>query len=174
MLPWWLERVLGIDVRRPDAEALPRPLLKTRRRSHQAHPDGVVSAAHARLVEQAYTDLSLPQRRAWLVAIYDGVVRTSGHAEYFRTHGVGRAAEARMALEELALPAARGILDEAIQRHVSVPGETGFVEIGSSRRFVPPRFDDLDAAYRALTGQVEAAVRRDVRDRVDDFVLVED
>ena len=49
MLPWWLERVLGIDVRRPDADALPRPLLKTRRRSLEAHPDGVVSAALARL-----------------------------------------------------------------------------------------------------------------------------
>lgn len=173
MLPWWLEKVLGIDVRPPDADAAPRPLLKTGRQSLEAHPEGVVSAVLARLVERPYAELAPSQRRAWLLATYGLAVRNSGHAGYFGTHGVGRAAEVRTALGELGLRAARGVLDEAIQRHVSVPGETGVVDAASPRPWVPPRYADLDAALAALAEEVEAAARREVRARPADFLVVE-
>jgi hypothetical protein len=175
MLPWWLERVLGLEVRRPDADTFPRPLLKTRRQSLAAHPDGVVSAVLSRLVERGYGDLAVSQRRAWLLATYDLAVRNSGHAEYFRTFGVGRAAETRRGLEELGAKAPRDVLDEAIRRHVSTPGETGARVVGSSRRpWSPPRFEDLDAAYRGMAEEVAQAVRREVQGHFEDFVAVEE
>jgi hypothetical protein len=174
MLPWWLERLLGIEVRRPDAETLPHPLVKTRRESLIAHPEGVVSAVLARLVEQGYSQLALRQRRAWLLATYHLSVHNGGHAEYFRTFGVGRAAEARSALDELGTKAARDILDAAIQRHVSVPGESGAWEIGSQRRpWSPVEYADLDEAFETVAAEVEAAARRDVEAHFPDFVVVE-
>jgi hypothetical protein len=175
MLPWWLERLLGIEVRRPDAETLPRPLVKTTRQSLDAHSEGVVNAVLARLVERGYADLAVGQRRAWLVAVYDLAVRNSGHAEYFRTFGVGRAAETRGALGELGAAAARAILDEAIRRHVSVPGETGVREVGSSRRpWSPPDYTDLDADYLSVGANVERAVRREIGAHVAEFVVIEE
>jgi hypothetical protein len=175
MLPWWLERLLGIEVRRPDAETLPRPLVKTRRQSLDAHPEGVVSAVLARLVERGYVELAVAQRRAWLVATYDLAVRNSGHAEYFRTFGVGRAAETRSALGELGATAPREILDEAIRRHVSVPGETGVREVGSRRRpWSPPGYTDLDAGYLGVGEEVERVVRREIRAHVAEFVVIEE
>ncbi len=175
MLPWWLERVLGIEVRRPDAETLPRPLVKTRRHSLAAHPDGVVSAVLLRLVERGYAELAVSQRRAWLVATYHLAVQNGGHEDYFRTFGVGRAAETRSALEELGASASREVLDEAIQRHVSTPGETGVRAVGSSRRaWSPVRYEDLDEAFGAVAPELERAVRRDVQAHVTDFVVVEE
>jgi len=175
MLPWWVERVLGIEVRRPDAETLPRPLVKTRRQSLTAHPDGVVSAVLLRLVERGYAELAVSQRRAWLVATYHLAVQNGGHEEYFGTFGVGRAAEARTALDEIGAKAARDVLDEAIQRHVSIPGETGAREIGSSRRpWSPVRYEDLDEAFRAEATQIEAALRREIQAHAPDFIVVEE
>ena len=175
MLPWWLERLLGIEVRRPDAETLPRPLVKTTRQSLDAHPEGVVSAVLARLVERGYAELAVAQRRAWLAATYDLAVRNSGHEEYFRTFGVGRAAEARSALGELGAAAARALLDEAIRRHVSVPGETGVREVGSSRRpWSPPEYADLDDDYLGVGGKVERAVRCEIRANFAEFVVIEE
>jgi hypothetical protein len=174
VLPWWLEKVLGLDVRSPDAETRPRPLLKTSRRSLEAHADGVASAVLARLVERGYAELSLAQRPAWLVATYDLAVRNSGHAGYFATHGVGRAAEAREALGALSLEVARAILDEAIKRHVSVPGETGARAVGFRRpEWSPPRYDDLDAEYAREAARVDRAVRDAVLARPADFLVVE-
>jgi hypothetical protein len=175
MWAWWVERVRGIEVRRPDAETLPRPLVKTRRQSLAAHPDGVVSAVLLRLVERGYAELAASQRRAWLLATYHLTVQNGGHEEYFRTFGVGRAAEARSALDELGARAPRDVLDEAIQRHVSIPGETGAREVGSSRRpWSPVRYDDLDESFRAVGPEIERAVRRDIQAHVADFVVVED
>jgi hypothetical protein len=175
MWAWWVERVRGIEVRRPDAETLPRPLLKTRRQSLAAHPDGVVSAVLLRLVERGYAEIAASQRRAWLLATYHLAVQNGGHEDYFRTFGVGRAAETRVALEELGARAPRGVLDEAIQRHVSVPGETGAREVGSSRRpWSPVRYDDLDESFRGVAPEVEQAARREIRDHVTDFVVVEE
>ena len=160
---------MGLDVA-PD-----RPLVKTRRQSLTAHPDGVVSAVLLRLVERGYADLAVSQRRAWLVATYHLAVQNGGHEDYFRSFGVGRAAETRSALEELGARAPREVLDEAIQRHVSTPGETGAREIGSSRRpWSPVRYEDLDEAFHAEATRIEAALRREIQAHAPDFIVVEE
>jgi hypothetical protein len=58
---------------------------------------------------------------------------------------------------------------------VSIPGETGAREVGSSPRpWSPVRYEDLDESFRALAPEIERAVRRDVQAHVADFVVVEE
>ena len=129
MSGWWqVDRILGLyGVRRPPA-ATSRPLLRTRRENLANYPQGVFSALLTRLTASACDPLSETQRRAWLIATYDLAVRNGGHSEYFAVFGVGRASEVRAAFEQLGAGVQRQILADAISRHMSRPGETGFID----------------------------------------------
>jgi hypothetical protein len=173
---WWLvDRVLGLyGIRRPP-EAPSRPLLKTRRESLAEYPEGVFSALLTRLTAAARDQLSETQQLAWLIATYDLAVRNGGHSEYFAVFGVGRAAEVRAAFERLGAGVQRQILADAIRRHMSRPGETGFIdplrpELSSGGL----DYSDLDAFYRG--GQLETSrlLERYIRSHLDDFLKVEE
>ena len=159
MSAWWqVDRILGLyGVWRPAAGSS-RPLLKTRRESLEQHPEGVLSALLTRLTEHAHDELSETQRVAWLVATYDLAVRNGGHGEYFAVFGVGRAAEVRGVFERLGAGVQRQILSEAITRHMSRPGETGFVDpLRPKPSSGAVDYSDLDAFYRGgheATGQL--------------------
>jgi len=175
MRGWWLvDRVLGLyGVRRPPA-ASSRPLLRTRRESLAQHPEGVLSALLTRLTAAAYDQLSETQQLAWLIATYDLAVRNGGHSEYFAVFGVGRAAEVRAVFERLRAGVQRQILADAISRHMSRPGETGFID-PLHPELSPGALDysDLDAFYRG--GQVETSrlLERYIRSHLGDFLEVE-
>ena len=58
---------------------------------------------------------------------------------------------------------------------MSIPGETGAREIGSSRRpWSPVRYEDLDASFRAEAPQVERALRHEIQAHAPDFIVVEE
>jgi hypothetical protein len=175
MSGWWLvDRVLGLyGVRRPPVSSS-RPLLKTRRESLAQHPQGVFSALLTRLTATAHDQLSGTQQVAWLIATYDLAVRNGGHAEYFAVFGVGRAAEVRAAFEQLGGSVQRQILADAISRHMSRPGETGFVDPfnpeGGSRA---PDYSDLDAFYRGGQEATREMLERYILHRVQEFLEIE-
>jgi len=174
MWTWVLDRVLGFLLPRPGSETEARPLLKVRRASLASHADGVISAVVTRLVERPYSDVNQQQRPAWLLATYHLTVQNSGHAEYFRTYGVARAAETRTALVELGAEGPRAILSAAIGRHLSVPGETGFVDMEVRRpALAPAGFSDLDVSYRRLAAQVDQLVSGYIRGHIGAFVSME-
>ena len=171
MSAWWqVDRILGLyGVRRP-AAASSRPLLKTRRESLEQHPEGVLSALLTRLTAAAHDELSETQQVAWLVATYDLAVRSGGHSEYFAVFGVGRAAEVRAVFERLGAGVQRQILADAITRHMSRPGETGFVDplhagavVGSRGLLGPGRFLPGRArSDRPAAGALHPGARRGV------------
>lgn len=175
MSGWWLvDRVFGLyGVRRPPA-ATSRPLLRTRRESLAEHPQGVLSALLTRLTAAAHDQLSETQQLAWLIATYDLAVRNGGHSEYFAVFGVGRAAEVRGVFEQLGASIQRQILAEAISRHMSRPGETGFIDpLHPELSSGAPDYEDLDAFYRG--GQLETSrlLERYIRAHIEEFVEVE-
>lgn len=175
MVGWWLvDRILGLyGVRRPPA-ASARPLLRTTRRSFETYPQGVFDALLTRLTGAAYDQLSETQRVAWLIATYDLAVRNGGHDEYFAVFGVGRAAEARAALESLGASVQRQIIADAIGRHMSRPGETGFVDSarpGYASATVD--YSDLDAFYRGGALETSRLLERYIRLHLGDFLEVE-
>jgi hypothetical protein len=175
MSAWWqVDRILGLyGVRRPPA-ASSRPLLKTRRESLEQHADGVMSALLTRLTAAAHDQMSETQQVAWLVATYDLAVRNGGHGEYFAVFGVGRAAETRAAFDALGAGVQRQILADAIARHMSRPGETGFIDpLHAELTASAPDYSDLDAFYRG--GQLETSrlLERYIRSHLDDFLEVE-
>ena len=175
MSGWWLvDRILGLyGVRRPPASSS-RPLLRTRRESLAAHPEGVFSALLTRLTAAAHDQLSETQQLAWLIATYDLVVRNGGHGEYFAVFGVGRAAEVRAAFERLGANVQRQILADAIHRHMSRPGETGFIDpLHPELTSGALDYSDLDAFYRG--GQLETSrlLERYMRAHLEEFVEVE-
>jgi hypothetical protein len=175
MTGWWLvDRILGLyGVRRPP-ESSSRPLLRTRRENLARYPQGVFSALLTRLTAAAYDQLSETQRVAWLIATYDLAVLNGGHREYFAVFGVGRAAELRAAFEQLGAGVQRQILADAISRHMSRPGETGFVD---STHPEPPSsavdYSDLDAFYRGGQLETNRLLERYIRSHLSDFVEVE-
>ncbi len=176
MTGWWLvDRILGLYGVRPPPAPSSRPLLKTRRENLAKYPRGVFSALLTRLTAAAYDQLSETQRRAWLIATYDLAILNGGHGEYFAVFGVGRAAELRATFEELGAGVQRQILADAISRHMSRPGETGFVD---SAHPEPPSnpvdYSDLDAFYRG--GQLETSrmLERYMRSHLGDFLEVEE
>ena len=175
MSGWWLiDRMLGLyGVRRPVA-ASSRPFLRTRRENLARYPQGVFSALLTRLTAAAYDQLSETQRRAWLIATYDLAVLNGGHREYFAVFGVGRAAELRAAFEQLGAGVQRQILADAISRHMSRPGETGFIDpTHHESRASAVDYSDLDAFYRG--GQLETSrmLERYIRSHLSDFLEVE-
>ena len=91
-----------------------------------------------------------------MIATYDLAVRNGGHSEYFAVFGVGRASEVRSVFEQLGAGVQRQILADAISRHMSRPGETGFIDT-EHQESDPGAVDysDLDAFYRG--GQAETA-----------------
>jgi hypothetical protein len=175
MSGWWLvDRILGLyGVRRPPA-ASARPLLRTRRESLAEHPQGVFSALLTRLTAAAHDQLSETQELAWLIATYDLAVRNGGHSEYFAVFGVGRAAEVRAAFERLGAGVQRQILADAISRHMSRPGETGFIDT-EHQESGPSAVDysDLDAFYRGGQAETTRLLERYMRAHLEDFVEVE-
>jgi len=109
-----------------------------------------------------------------LIATYDLAVRNGGHAEYFSVFGVGRAAEVRAAFEQLGAGVQRQILADAISRHMSRPGETGFIDpLRPELSSGASDYSDLDAFYRG--GQLETSrlLERYMRAHLDDFVELE-
>jgi hypothetical protein len=175
MSGWWLvDRILGLyGVRRPPS-ASARPLLRTRRESLAEHPQGVFSALLTRLTAAAYEQLSETQQLAWLIATYDLAVRNGGHGEYFAVFGVGRAAEVRAVFEKLGAGVQRQILADAIRRHMSRPGETGFVDM--ERQESGPSavdYSDLDAFYRGGQTETGRLLERYVRAHLEEFVEIE-
>jgi hypothetical protein len=174
MSGWWLvDRIAGLyGVSRPPA-ATPRPLLRTRRESLREHPEGVLSALLTRLTAAAQDQLSETQQLAWLIATYDLAVRNGGHGEYFAVFGVGRAAEVRAAFDRLGAAVQRQILADAISRHMSRPGETGFVDpLRPEGGPGPPDYSDLDAFYRGGQEATTRLLERYVLSRLEDFVEV--
>ena len=175
MSGWWLiDRVLGLyGVRRPQG-ATPRPLLRTRRGSLAEHPQGVFSALLTRLTAAAHDQLSETQRLAWLIATYDLAVRNGGHGEYFAVFGVGRAAEVRAAFEQLGAGVQRQILSEAISRHMSRPGETGFIDpLRAELSSGAPEYEDLDAFYRGGQAETSRLLERYMRAHIEEFLEIE-
>jgi hypothetical protein len=175
MSGWWLvDRVLGLyGVRRPPA-ASSRPLLRTRRESLAEHPQGVFSALLTRLTAAAHDQLSETQQLAWLIATYDLAVRNGGHSEYFAVFGVGRAAEVRAAFEQLGAGVQRQILAEAITRHMSRPGETGFVDpLHPELSSGPLDYSDLDAFYRGGQEATSRLLERYILSHVEAFLEIE-
>jgi hypothetical protein len=175
MSGWWLvDRVLGLyGVRRPPA-ASARPLLKTRRGNLAKYPQGVFSALLTRLTGAPYDQLSETQQRAWLVATYDLAVRNGGHSEYFAVFGVGRAAEVRAVFEELGAGVQRQILADAMSRHMSRAGETGFVDWAHQEsRSGAVDYSDLDAFYRGGQLETNRLLERYIRSHLSDFLEVE-
>jgi hypothetical protein len=135
----------------------------------------VFSALLTRLTAAAYDQLSETQRRAWLIATYDLAVLNGGHREYFDVFGVGRAAELRAAFEQLGAGVQRQILADAIGRHMSRPGETGFVD--ATRPKPPARrvdYSDLDAFYRGGQRETNRLLERYIRSHLGDFLEVEE
>ena len=173
MSGWWLvDRILGLYGVRPAASS--RPLLRTRRESLAEYPQGVFSALLTRLTAAAHDQLSETQQLAWLIATYDLAVRNGGHSEYFAVFGVGRAAEVRAAFERLGAGVQRQILADAISRHMSRPGETGFIdplhpELSSGAL----DYSDLDAFYRGGQMETSRLLERYIRSHLDDFLEVE-
>jgi hypothetical protein len=175
MSGWWLvDRILGLyGVRRPPASSS-RPLLRTRRENLANHPQGVFSALLTRLTASAYDPLSDTQRRAWLIATYDLAVRNGGHSEYFAVFGVGRASEVRSVFEQLGAGVQRQILADAISRHMSRPGETGFID--TEHQEPDPGavdYSDLDAFYRGGQAETARLLERYIRSCLGDFVEIE-
>ena len=173
MSGWWLvDRVLGLYGVRPAASS--RPLLRTRRESLAEHPRGVFSALLTRLTATAHDQLSETQRLAWLIATYDLAVRNGGHSEYFAVFGVGRAAEVRAAFEQLGAGVQRQILADAISRHMSRPGETGFIDpLRPELSSAALDYSDLDAFYRGGQMETSRLLERYIRSHLDDFLEVE-
>jgi hypothetical protein len=175
MSGWWLvDRVLGLyGVRRPAASSS-RPLLRTRRASLAEHPEGVFSALLTRLTSAAQDQLSETQQLAWLIATYDLAVRNGGHSEYFSVFGVGRAAEVRAAFDRLGAGVQRQILAEAINRHMSRPGETGFVD-PLQPELSPGALDysDLDDFYRGGRAETSRLLERYIRAHIEEFLELE-
>jgi hypothetical protein len=174
MSAWWqVDRILGLyGVRRP-AAASSRPLLKTRRESLADHAEGVLSALLTRLTSAAFDQLSATQQVAWLVATYDLAVRNGGHGEYFAVFGVGRAAEVRGIFERLEAGVQRQILDDAIARHMSRPGETGFVDpLRSEPSPGALDYSDLDAFYRGGQEATRQLLERYILSHVGEFVEI--
>jgi hypothetical protein len=174
MSGWWLvDRVLGLyGVRRPPASSS-RPLLRTRRESLAEHPQGVMSALVTRLTAAAQDQLSETQQLAWLIATYDLAVRNGGHAEYLAVFGVGRAAEVRAAFDRLGAGVQRQILADAISRHMSRPGETGFVDpLHPELSTGAPDYSDLDAFYRGGEAATSRLLERFVTAHIEEFVEV--
>jgi hypothetical protein len=136
----------------------------------------VVSAVLDRLTQTGYDQLTDAQRTAWLVASYDRTVQNEGHREYFRAFGVGRAAEALAALAVVGTRAHACLLDEAIKRHMSTPGETGFVDglPRAGRSPAPADYADLDAACRGLGALTRRLLQEHVLERLPEFVEVRD
>ena len=175
MIGWWLvDRILGLYGVAHPPPVSSRPLLKTTRENLAKYPQGVFGALLERLTGSAYDQLSETQRVAWLIATYDLAVRNGGHSEYFAVFGVGRAAEVRAAFDRLGARVQRQILADAIGRHMSRRGETGFVDLarqesGSST----VDYSDLDAFYRG--GQLETSrlLERYIRLHLGDFLEAE-
>jgi hypothetical protein len=104
------------------------------------------------------------------LATYDLAVRNEGHREYFRTYGVACAEDTRAAFDGLAGEAQSRILTEAIRRHMSAPGETGFVGIGFYRQ---PEYSDLDEAYRQVCGGTDTLLERYILAHANEFLQIE-
>jgi hypothetical protein len=176
MSGWWLvDRILGLYGVRPPPAASSRPLLRTRRESLTEYPQGVFSALLTRLTAAAHDQLSDTQQVAWLIATYDLAVRNGGHSEYFAVFGVGRAAEVRAAFERLGAGVQRQILADAIRRHMSRPGETGFIdslrpELSSGAL----DYSDLDAFYLGGQRETSRLLERYIRSHLGEFVELED
>jgi len=168
---WLLDKRLGLDSARLEEASPGRPLLKTRRESVNNHPQGVMSAVLTRLTETAYDQLSDRQRLAWLVATYDRAVQNGGHAEYFKVYGVGRGADVRAVFADLGAETHHQILNEAIQRCLSRPGETGFIDF---RGYAPPEYKDLDAAYRGVQEETGLLLEAMIRWYIKDFIVIEE
>jgi hypothetical protein len=173
-LTWLLHQVFGLDGPPASQAGAPRPLVRASRRSVAEHPGGVVSAVLTRLRETRYEQLSEPQRAAWLVATYDSMVQNRGHEEYFSVFGVARASEVRVELGALGARTHVRLLEDAIERHMSVPGESGFVGLPAGPH-VPeaPRYDDVDAAYRGLGVITERLLQDLVMRQLTHFVEID-
>ena len=175
MIGWWLvDRILGLYGVAHPPPASPRPLLRTTRENLAKYPQGVFGALLERLTGAAYDQLSETQRVAWLIATYDLAVRNGGHSEYFAVFGVGRAAEVRAAFDRLGARVQRQILADAMGRHMSRRGETGFVDLarqepGSSA----VDYSDLDAFYRGGQLETNRLLERYIRLHLGDFLEAE-
>ena len=176
MIGWWLvDRILGLYGVAHPPPVSPRPLLKTTRENLAKYPQGVFGALLERLTGAAYDQLSQTQRVAWLIATYDLAVRNGGHSEYFAVFGVGRAAEVRAAFDRLGARVQRQILADAIGRHMSRRGETGFVDLarqesGSST----VDYSDLDAFYRGGQLETNRVLERYIRLHLGEFLDAEE
>lgn len=119
--------------------------------------------------------MNATQRTAWLLVSYDEAVRATDHGRYFSDFGVGVAADTRAAFTGLHLETQRQILDEAIQRYVRTPGETGFA--WSPSPFPPcsrPGYSDLDGAYLATGDCVREAFFAFVASNQAQFLALEE
>jgi hypothetical protein len=179
-LTWLLYQISGLDPPPRSPEGRPRPLVKVSRGSLEGHPAGVVSAVLTRLTEVGYEQLTDAQRGAWLVATYDRTVQNEGHEEYFRAFGVGRASEVQAALATIGTRAHACLLDDAIKRHMSAAGETGFVngpapaEREAARPRDRPQYADLDAAIRGLGALTARLLQDHVLLHLAEFVEVQE
>lgn len=173
-LTWLLHQVFGLDEPPASQAGAPRPLVRASRRSVAEHPSGVVSAVLTRLREARYEQLAEPQRAAWLVATYDSMVQNRGHEEYFSVFGVARASEVRVVLGAVGARTHVRLLEDAIERHMSVPGESGFVGLPAGPH-VPeaPQYDDVDAAYRGLSVITERLLQDLVMRQLTHFVEID-
>ena len=178
-LTWLLHQIFGLDRPPRSPEGRPRPLVKVSRVSLEGHPAGVVSAVLTRLTEVGYEHLTEAQRGAWLVATYDRTVQNEGHEEYFRAFGVGRASEVQAALARIGTRAHACLLEDAIKRHMSVPGETGFVDglapdgRGLARPRPRPQYADLDDAIRGLGAITSRLLQDHILLHLAEFVEVQ-
>jgi hypothetical protein len=170
----WLDLLFAADPspRAPGEE--PRRLVKVRADTLSRHPSGVASAVVTCLLDLGYEELAETQRPAWLVATYDRLVVNDGHREYFKSAGVARASEARSVLAHLGACEQQALLDEAIRRHMAAGGETSFVvDPRRDSRPVAVDYDDLDAAYRALSPRTGRVLEAHLLRHVMHFVEVE-
>ena len=171
---WLLHQIFGLDRPPRSPDRCPQPLVKVSRRSVSQHATGVVSAVLTRLTEVRYEQLTEAQRSAWLIATYDRTIQNEGHQQYFSVFGVGRASEVQAALEVLGARAHVRVLHDAIERYMSIPGESGFVGLPLvTQSLVPPQYVEQDAAYRNLSAITSRLLQDLILRGLTDFVEVE-
>jgi hypothetical protein len=167
---------LSLTVPEPD----PVPLLRVSAEQLAQDPDRVWQEVVNRLMDVGdleHLRFARTQRVAWLVLRYDAHVRAEGHAQYFRTYGVGRAAETRIALAELGADAQAHLLNTAIGRDLAYPDDYATsVPTGGGLfaiRGTPPDYTDLDIPYRLTAADVRARLHRYMLTHLREFLEIQ-
>jgi len=117
-----------------------------------------------------YKDLSIIQRTAHLVFIYESEVQNGGHFQYFANGGANLLKETIDALTVLGLPCQATVLQRAASRWES--RERGSVQSSEAfhARALEGEFEEFDHAYYACVPSVIESLEQHLQSHLSDYI----